>query len=103
MGLYVIDENRFKLFDFTHLSVGRYSSILYSPETPRVSKDTLRIFRIFPVHIWLLIFVSYLCLIFFNSFKTPKILIKCKLSFDYFGAFLFKSEKDLLIFYFVVI
>ena len=96
MSLFVIDENRYKLFDFAHLSVGRYSSILYSPETPRVSTDTLRIFRIFPVHIWLLIFVSYLSLIVFNSFKTPKILIKCKLSFDYFGAFLFKSEKYLL-------
>ena len=97
MWLYVIDENRYKLFDFTHLLVGRYSSILYSPETPRVSTDTLRIFRIFPVHIWLLIFISYLCLFVFNSFKTLKILIKCKLGFDYFGVFLFKSEKYLLI------
>ena len=93
INTYVLDWDRYELLDFPQIEIRKFSSILYSPKTPRVSTDTLRIFRIFSDHIWFLILISYLFLLVLNVFKTSNLSIKSKLCFDYFGILLFKSKN----------
>ena len=86
LGTAVMDSNRFKLFDSPNIFSGKFSCIVYSPKI-RFNNNTFRIFSIFSEQIWILLLLSYICLIAINSFKQ-NIEIISKLFVDYFGLFL---------------
>ena len=73
------------------ITVGKQTSILYSPQI-RYSTETFRIFQIFSTNIWILLLLSYVCLVAINSYKY-NILIISKLFIDYFALFTFESKN----------
>lgn len=92
----IIDRDRYQLLEFGHIDIGSSSSILYSPRIYTVN-DTMRIFTIFPISIWLIIFFSFLIMVIINSIKSNS-LMNISIALDYYAIFWMKSELNSQIF-----
>ena len=86
--LQTVDIETFTINEFYGIVVGKISLVLYSPQI-QYSTDTFRIFQIFSTNIWILLLLSYVCLVAINSYKK-NISIISKLFIDYFGFFTFE-------------
>ena len=92
LGTYVVDLIRYSNLatQFIHFtSAGRSTSILYSPQL-HYSTNSFDIFSIFSLNIWILLLLSYVCLVAINSYKH-NIQIISKLFIDYFALFTFEG------------
>ena len=89
---YILDNDRFELVEFPYVDVGKFSAILYSPR--KVDEpEMLRLFKIFSNSVWLLIFLSYMTLVFLNMVIRPNEFFgKIEIALDYFRIFWMQSK-----------
>jgi hypothetical protein len=88
---YSWNDLRNSIADFPYLTPnGKLIAILSSPH---IVTDTniLTIVRVFPIELWILIFISYLLLIFLNCLKEVDAKIKIIISIDYLVALIGKG------------
>ena len=95
LGPYVVNFKRYsdlasQFINF--IPVGRSTTILYSPQL-HYSTNSLEIFSIFSLNIWILLLLSYVCLVAINSYKH-NIQIISKLILDYFGLITFECINE---------
>jgi hypothetical protein len=88
---YSWNDLRNSVVDFPYLAPDDKSIAILS--SPHIVSDTniLTIVRVFPIELWILVFISYLILIFLNCLKEIDAKTKIIISIDYLIALIGKG------------
>jgi len=91
---YSWDDLRNSIAYFPYLAPnGKLIAILSSPHIVS-DTNTLSIVRAFPIELWILVFISYLLLVFLNCLKEVDANIKIIISIDYLVALIGKGSLN---------